>query len=296
MESGRKNIRLGLLTEREEKIMQWVSHLSVPVGKGKSQVWEELERIILTREKKKAKVLPMWAKWQMAVAASLVLLIGIYAVFMQTATKTIETLRGQQEVFYLPDSSKVTMNADSKITYNSLFWERERKIRLEGEAFFEVKKGENFKVISRNGVVEVLGTSFNIFARENKYIVNCMTGKVKVSNIDYNDFKILTPGLSASIENNQLQSISRLTPLKASAWARGEFHFEMTPLEEVMQELERQYDVKISGDEKINYRLYTGFFFGTDNLEKSLDLVFSPMGLKFEIVNEKEIKVSGENI
>ena len=273
-----------------------MSHLSVPAGKGKHQVWEELEKIILAREKKKVKVLPIWSKWQVGVAASLIVLIGIYAVFTQVSNKAIETLRGEQVVFYLPDSSKVTMNAESKITYNSFFWEKDRKIQLEGEAFFEVKKGKNFQVISRNGIVEVLGTSFNIFARENKYIVNCMSGKVKVSNKGHNDFKILTPGFSTSIENNRLQLISRLKPEKISAWAQGEFYFEMTPLGDVIKELERQYDVKILGDKRINQRMYTGFFNGKDSLENSLDLVFSPMGLKYEIVNSKEIKIMVENI
>ncbi|MCG8317999.1 MAG: FecR domain-containing protein [Cytophagales bacterium] len=296
MESGRKNIRSGLLSKREEKIMQWMTHLSVPAGRGKHKVWEDLERMILSREKKKVKILPMWSKWQVGVAASVILLIAMYAVIQQVSNKIIETSRGEQVAFYLPDSSKVTVNAESKITYNALFWGKSRKIQLEGEAFFEVEEGKKFEVMSRNGSVEVLGTSFNIFARENKYIVNCLTGKVKVNNKDHNDFKILTPGLSTRIENNRLQLISRLKPEKISAWARGEFYFEMTPLEEVIKELERQYDLKISAEKGIDQRLYTGFFYGRADLEKSLDLVFSPMGLKFEIVQPKEIRVFSENM
>ena len=296
MESGRKNIRSGLLSKREEKIMQWMTHLSVPAGRGKHKVWEDLERMILSREKKKVKILPMWSKWQVGVAVSVMLLIAMYAVIQQVSNKIIETSRGEQVVFYLPDSSKVTVNAESKITYNALFWGKSRKIQLEGEAFFEVEEGKKFEVMSRNGSVEVLGTSFNIFARENKYIVNCLTGKVKVNNKDHNDFKILTPGLSTRIENNRLRLISRLKPEKISAWARGEFYFEMTPLEEVIKELERQYDLKISAEKGIDQRLYTGFFYGRADLEKSLDLVFSPMGLKFEIVQPKEIRIFSENM
>lgn len=296
MESGRKNIRSGLLSKREEKIMQWMTHLSVPAGRGKHKVWEDLERMILSREKKKVKILPMWSKWQVGVAVSVMLLIAMYAVIQQVSNKIIETSRGEQVVFYLPDSSKVTVNAESKITYNALFWGKSRKIQLEGEAFFEVEEGKKFEVMSRNGSVEVLGTSFNIFARENKYIVNCLTGKVKVNNKDHNDFKILTPGLSTRIENNRLRLISRLKPEKISAWARGELYFEMTPLEEVIKELERQYDLKISAEKGIDQRLYTGFFYGRADLEKSLDLVFSPMGLKFEIVQPKEIRIFSENM
>ena len=238
----------------------------------------------------------MLSKWQVGVAASVMLLIAMYAVIQQVSNKIIETSRGEQVVFYLPDSSKVTVNAESKITYNALFWGKSRKIQLEGEAFFEVEEGKKFEVMSRNGSVEVLGTSFNIFARENKYIVNCLTGKVKVNNKDHNDFKILTPGLSTRIENNRLRLISRLEPEKISAWTRGEFYFEMTPLEEVIKELERQYDLKISAEKGIDQRLYTGFFYGRADLEKSLDLVFSPMGLKFEIVQPKEIRIFSENM
>ncbi|MDN5214328.1 FecR domain-containing protein [Fulvivirgaceae bacterium BMA12] len=296
MESGRKNIRFELLGKGEEKIMQLMSQLSIPEGKSKIQVWETLEQAILARDRKKAKIFPMWSKWQVGVAASLVLLIGVYFVFNQVTNKTIETLKGEQVVFYLPDSSKVTMNADSKITYNTMFWKKNRKIQLEGEAFFEVKRGKDFQVTSRIGIVEVLGTSFNVFARKDRYIVDCMTGKVKVSNKNYDDFKILTPGLSTRIENNQVQLISRRNPDKVYTWAKGEFYFEMTPLGEVIEELERQYDVRIQRDNVVDRQLYTGFFFRHDNLEESLELVFSPMGLKYEIFDEKEIKVSSENI
>ena len=296
MENGRKNIRSEVLSQREEKIIQWISQLSIPAGKEKSRVWEDLERVILAAEKKKAKVLPIWSKWQVAVAASVALLIAMMAVTWQMSNKVIETSRGEQVVFYLPDNSKVTMNAASTITYNSLFWKKNREINLEGEAFFEVKEGENFLVTSKNGAVEVLGTSFNIFARENRYVVNCMSGKVKVSNKHHNKFKILTPGSSTSIENNQLQLMPRLNPGKISAWARGEFYFEMTPLEEVIKELERQYDIDIKANQEINERLYTGFFFGNDTLVKSLDIVFSPMGLKHEIGQNKKVKIFSENI
>ena len=135
MENGRKNIRSEVLSQREEKIIQWISQLSIPAGKEKSRVWENLERVILAGEKKKVKVLPIWSKWQVSVAASIALLVAVMAVLWQMSNKIIETSRGEQVVFHLPDSSKVTMNAESTITYNSLFWEKNREVELEGEAF-----------------------------------------------------------------------------------------------------------------------------------------------------------------
>jgi ferric-dicitrate binding protein FerR (iron transport regulator) len=285
MESGKRNKEKSIDGKLASQWSDVVASLSVPEGRGKENVWSA---ILAKVENKDASVISLnnsWKRW-MGIAATLVLLFTFYFMFMQNELTIIETGKGQQSSFFLPDGSKVTLNADSRVSYKADAWKNERLVNLDGEAFFEVEKGKKFAVQSSNGNVEVLGTSFNIFARNNNYRVDCFTGKVKVSNKDYDKYAILTPGLSTSIKNNQLQSIVKNNMELKGYWLSGEFHFEEAKLSEVFEELERQFNIKVDADQEIYKRLYTGYFSNKDNIDQSLELICSPMGLQFEKRND----------
>ncbi len=287
MESGNRNKRIDSLEDRENKMLELLSTLSIPSGSDTATVWERINARV--NDKKDGKVVRI-RSWSIGIAASMALLLTFYFLLQQEPTTTITTNKGEKVTFFLPDSSTVIMNADSKITYTESTWEENRQLNLDGEAFFKVKKGEKFQVISNTGVVEVLGTSFNIFARNNDYNVACVTGKVKVSNSKLNDFKILNPGFTTSVRNNEVQAIMAIDNANNTGWLSGEFHFEKTPLSMVIEEIERQYNVTISSTEKINQRLYSGYF-PDDDLKTTLELVFSPMGLSIEQLDDKSITI-----
>ena len=107
-----------------------------------------------------------YAKW---VAAASIVVIFSVSILIGTHTKTVSTLAMQHKIIELPDGSKMTLNAQSNATYKPYLWMINRQVKLNGEAFFEVQKGENFEVLSGLGSTEVLGTSFNIYSRENSY-------------------------------------------------------------------------------------------------------------------------------
>ncbi len=113
-------------------------------------------------------------------AAAVALLVGI-SVLMQVYTKTITIPAGQHSHILLRIMSHVRLNAQTTLSYKPLLWKFSRKVSLEGEAYFEVQKGKKFEVISTNGKTVVLGTSFNIYSRNNNYQVTCVTGKVRVT-------------------------------------------------------------------------------------------------------------------
>ncbi len=278
--------------KQDALIMQNMQRFSIPHGRDKSEIWAAIEaRIKETKVEKVKKLNLTWVKF--AAAASVALAVGVFYMLNNAAT-SIATNVGEQVSFYLPDSSKVYLNASSSITYSKEDWEGERLVELEGEAFFKVKKGKAFKVVSDEGVVEVLGTSFNVLAREQEYIVDCLTGRVKVSTTKLDNYQILTPGLSSTIKNNQVLFVSRHQRGPIAPWRFKEFVYDDSALTDVIQELEKQFDIKISyGNVPIEQRRYTGFF-NTQSLDESLERVFPPMGLTYTKINEIEIVISDE--
>lgn len=259
--------------------------LNVPEQKTKAEAWETLQNRINTATEKPVRQLWQFSKQTVAwigVAASIMLLVGFYLFFNNSPT-LYETQNGQQLAVFLPDGSEVTLNADSKLSFVESDWQKERKVNLQGEAFFKVKKGSNFSVITTQATVEVLGTSFNVFARNKSLDVACFTGKVRVGN--KNNKTILTPGKACKLTDNQAFTNYQFNEENKAKWSDGKFYFNAEPLNLVFEELERQYDVKLEIPE-LSDRTYTGFFTNQD-IEEALELICTPMDLTYEITPQK---------
>jgi ferric-dicitrate binding protein FerR (iron transport regulator) len=165
---------------------------------------------------------------------------------------------------------------------------KKRSLSLNGRAFFEVKKGSKFTVITDNGTVEVLGTSFSVLSRENIFEVICKTGKVSVSTKDNADIQIITPSEKVILTNNKL--VKSNANNESLAWKDGNYYFDNASLLEVIKELENQFKIKIKTDEKNLSLRYTGFF-NTDNLGKALHSVTWPLNLKYELVSNHIVEI-----
>ena len=172
------------------------SLLRVSWPDSREQTWESLSG------KLKSPVIvqmrPTIRTWQIAIAASLALLLGI-GTFMGTYTVKLNTVAAQHLGVLLPDGSAVELNAGTEIHYKPYWWWRERKVALQGEAYFEVTNGKAFSVESDVGITQVLGTSFNIYSRDERYEVTCETGEVRVEVSDTKHSVILHPFEKASI-------------------------------------------------------------------------------------------------
>ncbi len=219
------------------------------------------------------------------VAASLVvLLVALTAVYFSGNVKVNNGIASTQTI-QLPDASTVELNAHSEIKYNQYTWYFNRTINLKGEAFFKVKKGSAFTVESRLGTTTVLGTSFNIFSRKNKYEVKCYTGKVKVHLLPPGKNKIIVPGQAVSfIENHKLEQTK--FDVEHRNWQSGSFYFDNQPLEEVLETIERQFGVEVESFEHIKKLRYTGYFSNKD-LQTALKLICDPLELSYTIERKK---------
>jgi len=246
--------------------------------KSEADVWADMEDQIVDQPKGRLLSINFGlAKWM--VAASIVILFSIGS-FLRFYTTTIENPAGQHLEAMLPDQSKVNLNAQSSISYNPYWWKISRKVTLEGEAFFEVQKGMKFTVVSDKGTTQVLGTSFNIFAREEIYKVTCITGTVKVrSRLGYE--AIIKPNSKAEINRNgEINVLTNIETFPEISWKKNIFLFTASPIYAVFTEIERQYGVKI--DTKINDEsFYTGNFNKDQNVEDILEYVCPALGLKY---------------
>ena len=221
----------------------------------------------------------------LSIAASLTLLIVFF--WPSADLGSFSTDFAENKNIALPDNSHITINAESSIAYDSKTYSSERIIELEGEAFFEVEKGERFVVQTSQGNVEVLGTSFNVYSRDGKFEVICETGKVKVSSSVSDESVILNPGESSRLVDGKL--LYEKDRMSAS-WRNGTFSFTDNSLERVSEEIERQYNVDIQLDKELSEIRYSGFF-ELGDLNKALESVLWPLGLEYTVVSDKKIEV-----
>jgi transmembrane sensor len=266
-----------------------IKSLSIPSGKSKEQVWQAiLEKL---DEQPKAKIIPL-AKIALRVAASLLIIIAAGSIWIWGyGEMTVYSPKGQHITQLLPDSSRVQMNADTRISYNKVLWFISRKVYINGEALFKVKKVKRFDVIADLATTTVLGTTFDVYARNGKVKVSCIEGRVSVKNNKSEDKVILTAGLNTQTKHNKLTSPIETIKHDETAWTFGEFYFNNTPLNEVIREIERQFNVEISYNEteKKFYTGYTGYFNNKD-LNDALRLVCIPMEMSYS-VNGKSIEI-----
>jgi len=265
------------------------------LGKGKitwekseTEVWAELEKKISARPAgKSVKLRPQIVRW--SVAAMVLILVGLAGV-ATFYTKTIESLLGDHLAALLPDGSKVELNAGSTLRYHPLTWKLQRKLTFEGEGFFNVIKGKKFMVQSNNGTTQVLGTSFNIYARNENYRVTCLTGKVSVS-AAAGEKVILLPNNHVELKEGKLVVKKMFDPERAIGWKNNQFFFAGRPLKEVIDEIERQYAVTIQLDPQLNNRNFGSNFSKKTNVEDVLDFVCKPMNLKFVKQSENVYRI-----
>ncbi|MCX2454314.1 FecR domain-containing protein [Pedobacter sp. PLR] len=144
----------------------------------------------------------------------------------------------------LPDGSKVVLNAMSELKYPVSFTEKDRKVELKGEGYFEVVKDAShpFKIRLNESEIEVLGTHFNVSSYDQTAKTTLLEGSVKVSNGKKSN--ILVPGKQA-LANKEDINISKGDTEKAVAWVKGDFYFNNDALEPALIEISRWYDLKL---------------------------------------------------
>ncbi|SHM41301.1 FecR family protein [Chitinophaga jiangningensis] len=162
---------------------------------------------------------------------------------------TLSTPRGRQFQVKLPDGTRVWLNAASSLSYPTTFTGPQRKVTVAGEAYFEVAANpqQPFVVATAGSVVEVLGTSFNInaYEPESQISTTLLDGAVRVSGIRTGIRPVvLRPGQESRLTNTH-SVVEHADLEKTLAWKKGYFNFEGATLHQVLNELQRWYDIEV---------------------------------------------------
>jgi transmembrane sensor len=290
MKREEDNILKGNPEDNFDEILRISSRLKVPASKqAKEAAWEQLVNSMQSDDVERPKVIPIYAirKFWYSIAATLLVLITITSLTYRFKTVAFQLSKGQTTSKILPDSSEVMLNSESKIEYRRFGWLADREISLSGEAFFSVKQGSQFTVLSDfNRKVIVTGTKFNVLARGDQFEVKCFDGSVTVQTSVSKTIS-LTKGKGIVISKiEEPPSQITLDSITEPTWIKGEYYFNDVPLNLVFDELSRQFNVTIKHDGFVPAtRNYTGFFKRT-RLVQALDLICIPMDLTYQISSD----------
>ena len=228
-------------------------------------LWDKIETEVATPTvAKRRKLVPLrWVGYAAAACAAIILIV-----LNLRFNEVISTPIDNYSTASLPDNSEVEINPASTIEFNKKRWSDNREVALEGEAFFDVEKGEKFTVVTSLGKVEVLGTEFNVRARGGEFEVDCFEGRVKVA-LENGDVDTLEAGFGTKIDNSgRLMAPYPLISEKAGLQS-GNFYFSGSSVEKTLSVIERQYDIEIESPASMNQDTIN-FFFSKGALDTTL--------------------------
>ncbi|SEW24908.1 FecR family protein [Chitinophaga arvensicola] len=192
------------------------------------------------------------------------------------AYNVLRTPKGGQYRLELPDGSRVWLNAASSLKFPTAFVGKERRVELNGEAYFEVAKnaGQPFFVSVNKANIAVLGTSFNVmaYADEAGIRTTLLEGAVKVTGGTASS--LLKPGEQSLLEpDGKIQVIEKADIDLAVAWKNGLTSFKSADIKTIMRQVERWYDVEVVYNGTIPARSFTGDIPRDANLSELLRLL-----------------------
>ncbi len=191
----------------------------------------------------------------------------------------------------LPDSSVVTVNKGSTVSYTTGYSHSERLVRLNGEACFNIvpNKEVPFIVSTRNVDVKVLGTVFNVSAYEDdeEIVTSLLSGSVELKNKMDERVYHLIPNQSA-IYSNLTEGIE-IQPFDAEyvvGWVDGKLLFKKKTFNEICKVLEKKFNCTIQvSNTEVQKKLFTGKFVNDESLPQILDIIRVIVPFNYTITN-----------
>jgi transmembrane sensor len=227
--------------------------------------------------------------WKLAAALTgILMVVGVWKYAYDDKTVTYSTRFGQTQEIVLPDSSVVTLNANSTLTLGK--WEKDREVWLQGEAFFSVRKRMRatgppepvkFIVHTNRLDVNVLGTEFTVSERS-KTMVVLNTGKIALTLPDKTI--MMKPGDFVEISGVQKELVQRtVDPRVYSAWKDKEWILDGLSLEKIAQRIEETYGLKVVIRNNPAPDIEVTGVVPTDNIDTLLKALSAAFNLTFKL-------------
>ncbi len=240
-----------------------------------------------------AKMIPLRRviRWVSGAAAAVLLVAGAGLIFQQQyyarQTTTVEAPAGQHIRFALADGSVINLNSGATLTHPAVFTGRQRRVKLSGEAMFDVKPDTKkpFVVETFACEVTVLGTRFNVIADEEEceFSTALFEGRVAVSSLDGTSRVILEPDMMASLSGGRLMT-SHIGNMDAYLWPEGIISVGGLPFDRLMEKLENAYGVRMVLERETPPTIYyTNLKVRvSDGIEHALDLLSDVSDFSYE--------------
>lgn len=263
-----------------------VANSSIPEGLRK-RMFQEVQNRIVTKpgDKRRSKVFTMRNLMSYVAVILLVLATGVGShlytnlLLQEVSPKEylIRAAKAQKASLVLPDGTKVWLNSDSEIKYTNLYGEKERRISLDGEAYFEVAKDSvrRFIVQADELAVEALGTSFNVkaYQEDNLAVVTLFQGKVKASAGKEEAYLLPDQSVTYNKDKRFLSTETLSDASRACLWRNNELSFSDEPLSEIAVLLNRMYNVQVQfKTESVKRLRFTGVI-TNNSLENIIELI-----------------------
>jgi len=234
--------------------------------------------------------------WQTAAAVIMLLGVGFLTqklVFPTPHMLTVQSGMQMKEVV-LPDGSSVTMNKQAELVYPEKFNRKQRKLKLVGEAFFEVVSNPDLPFVvdvDQKALVQVLGTSFNISPDVNgeSISVQVMEGKVAFSStLKGSDRVILEKDEQATLSEGAITRADTVS-LNFLSWKTGELFFVDENIEEVIKQLQAHYEIAFVLHKSIPRDLTFTSILDNQDLDSVLDEISMVLGLDYSYEDDKVV-------
>lgn len=199
---------------------------------------------------------------------------------------TLRVPRGGEFKIKLQDGTIVHVNSGTVLRYPVKFVGEERRVYLSGEAYFDVQRDESkpFVVEMAESEIKVLGTEFNAraYPEEKRQLTTLVSGKVALTSQSGKSVE-LTPGEQGEVEGTNVKK-EKIDVYIYTAWKDGKFVFRKQRLEDIMNIVERWYDVKVVFvDEGCKDVTFSGNVLRYDGFNKLVEMLEVTGSVKFQI-------------
>lgn len=265
------------------------------------QEWEKLKQQIRP-QKQGGNRIPLWK----SVIRYAAVLVGVglcsYCFWQNRMIQklqspvTVTTAKGERSHITLPDGSKVWLNSCSSISYSHAVFSQERKVKMNGEAYFEVAKDIHtpFIVESKKINTKVLGTKFNIraYSDENYMTATLLEGSIQLTSSDkrFPGSIIMKPGekIICYDENGETEYVHDRKQSERIDWISGKLHFDNRSLEMIARELEKHFDTNITFTvDSLKEECFTCDFENGENLHQILNILKLTRKFDYEMQGKK---------
>jgi transmembrane sensor len=283
----------------EEVLLSGSKHTSA--GQLKDSIFHRISAQMEAPVQKSHKVISLWRN--IAAAAAMVVLVAFAAFCKNSILNVVDPIKqleltsnaGEHRQISLPDGTKVWLSPSTRISYPEKFRGDQRLVKLEGEAFFDVKHDAGHPFIIQSGIIKtaVLGTCFNVNAYPNAATawVTLVSGKVAVALLAGNNRQqqVITPNQRVLFNRAHGTLVTENYPAapKFLDQRNGLFNFDGETMQSVADELARQYGIHISIDPQLATRGFYGQLKTTEQAAVTLNKLCAVMDARWNRVDNQ---------